>query len=241
MNNRGCEISVPSIQRRASKSKNWFKYRLNSRLSPFYPYPIYHGSSRRKGNECFNTLVSFQRDNISLYIYSFTHTLSSLPYFLAFLFFLFLSSTMIQHFLEIIRVDSRLFIEYLIIEQTRTNVKNIIASLNVYASPIRTYFEMDRSCVCVCTRMLECATVEENFDQSTRMIGRKLGRKIRCRLRATPSFYSSHFHLCRFHRVCIYTGINDTLRNDILFSLRIIELSFDSRYFSKRDFISFCF
>lgn len=214
----------------ASKSKNWFKYRLNSRLSPFYPYPIYHGSSRRKGNECFNTLVSFQRDNISLYIYSFTHTLSSLPYFLAFLFSLSLFNN-----------DPTFSRNYQSRFETRTNVKNIIAALNVYASPIRTYFEMDRSCVCVCTRMLECATVEENFDQSTRMIGRKLGRKIRCRLRATPSFYSSHFHLCRFHRVCIYTGMNDTLRNDILFSLRIIELSFDSRYFSKRDFISFCF
>lgn len=34
-------------------------------------------------------------------------------------------------------------------------------------------------------------TLEENFDQSTRMIGRKLARKIRCRLRR-PRHHSIH-------------------------------------------------
>lgn len=70
--------------------------------------------------------------------------------------------------------------------------REIIISL-ARRSPIRTRFGWKRG-------------VEENFDQSTRMIGRKLGRKIRRRLRATPSFYSPHFDPRRF----VHTGTNDT-------------------------------
>lgn len=87
--------------------------------------------------------------------------------------------------------------------------REIIISL-ARRSPIRTRFGWKRG-------------VEENFDQSTRMIGRKLGRKIR---RYGPRHPSIHRISIRAYRNKRHWA--PTLRDDTLFSLELS--SHRSRY-----------